>query len=65
MFWPMIAIALGFLGLVVLAFFAVRVFVEVRRLGAQVTETSRQISAASNDLERAAEGMARAGREAL
>ncbi|MBC9715486.1 hypothetical protein H9Y04_23335 [Streptomyces sp. TRM66268-LWL] len=65
MLWPMIAIALGFLGLVVLAFFAVRVFVEVRRLGAQVAETSRKITAASSDLERAAAAMARAGRESL
>ncbi|NGO75342.1 hypothetical protein G6045_06570 [Streptomyces sp. YC504] len=65
MLWPMIAIALGFLGLVVLAFFAVRVFVEVRRLGAQVAETSRKISVAANDLERAAADMSRTGREVL
>lgn len=65
MLWPMIAIALGFLGLVVLAFFAVRVFVEVRRLGAQVAETSRKISVAANDLERAATDMSRTGREVL
>ncbi|WP_199548786.1 hypothetical protein [Streptomyces sp. N35] len=65
MLWPMIAIALGFLGLMVLAFFAVRVFVEVRRLGTQVAETSRKISVAANDLERAATDMSRTGREVL
>ena len=36
MFWPMLAIALGFLGLAVLGVLAVRVFVEAQRLGRQV-----------------------------
>ncbi|KJY46415.1 membrane protein [Streptomyces sp. NRRL S-444] len=49
MLWPMLAIALGFLGLAVLAVLAVRVFVEVR------------IADASGDLERAATDLARAG----
>lgn len=38
MLWPMFAIALGFLGLAVLAVLAVRVFVEVRRLSCQVAD---------------------------
>ncbi|MBZ4016441.1 MULTISPECIES: hypothetical protein [Streptomyces] len=54
MLWPMIAIALGFLGLAVLGVLAVRVFVEVRRLARQVDETSRRIQYAAQDLERAA-----------
>ncbi|MCX5202297.1 hypothetical protein OG897_12655 [Streptomyces sp. NBC_00237] len=64
MFWPMLAIALGFLGLAVLGVLAVRVFVEVRRLGRQVAESSRRITVAAEDLERSAEGLARTG-EAL
>lgn len=62
MLWPMIAIALGFLGLAVLSVLAVRVFVEVRRLSGQVERASRRISEASADLERAAADLARAGR---
>ncbi|MFI8997983.1 hypothetical protein [Streptomyces sp. NPDC053542] len=54
MLWPMIAIALGFLGLAVLGVLAVRVFVEVRRLARQVDETSRRIQYAAQNLERAA-----------
>ncbi|WP_052867441.1 hypothetical protein [Streptomyces niger] len=54
MLWPMIAIALGFLGLAVLGVLAVRVFVEVRRLARQVDHTSRRIQQAAQDLERAA-----------
>ncbi len=61
MFWPMLAIALGFLGLVVLGVLAVRVFVEVRRLGRQVAESSQRITVAAEDLERSAEGLARTG----
>ncbi|CAM5569032.1 membrane protein [Streptomyces spiroverticillatus] len=64
MFWPMLAISLGFLGLAVLGVLAVRVFVEVRRLGRQVAESSQRITLAAEDLERSAEGLARTG-EAL
>ncbi|MET8578479.1 MULTISPECIES: hypothetical protein [unclassified Streptomyces] len=62
MFWAMLAVALGFLGLTVLAFFAVRVFVEARRLGAQVEDSARRIGGAAADLEEAAERTARAAR---
>ncbi|MFD3540633.1 hypothetical protein ACFWUQ_14160 [Streptomyces sp. NPDC058662] len=62
MLWPMIAIALGFLGVAVLGVLAVRVYVEVRRLTDQVARASRRISDASGDLERAAADLARAGR---
>ncbi|MET9609815.1 hypothetical protein ABZZ17_32920 [Streptomyces sp. NPDC006512] len=61
MLWPMLAIALGFLGVAVLSVLAVRVFVEVRRLSGQVAEASRRITEASGDLERAASDLARAG----
>ncbi|MET9775043.1 hypothetical protein ABZ023_12410 [Streptomyces sp. NPDC006367] len=59
MFWPMFAVAVGFLGLVVLAVFAVRVFVEARRLGLQVTDAAHRINRAAADLERAAQSAAR------
>jgi hypothetical protein len=59
MFWPMFAVAVGFLGLAVLAVFAVRVFVEAQRLGRQVTESASRINRAAADLERAAESAAR------
>ncbi|MEU5363638.1 hypothetical protein ABZ354_09115 [Streptomyces sp. NPDC005925] len=59
MFWPMFAIAVGFLGLLVLAVFAVRVFVEAERLGRQVTDSARRINRAAEDLERAAQSTAR------
>ncbi|GAA3179039.1 MULTISPECIES: hypothetical protein [Streptomyces] len=64
MFWPMFAIALGFLGLVVLGVLAVRVFVEAERLGRQVTDSARRISRAAEELERASAGAARSA-EAL
>ncbi|MBO7935603.1 hypothetical protein ABZX99_26340 [Streptomyces antibioticus] len=54
MFWPMFAVAMGFLGLAVLTVFAARVFLEARRLGHQVTESARRINRAAEDLERAA-----------
>ncbi|MDT0611276.1 MULTISPECIES: hypothetical protein [Streptomyces] len=60
MFWPMFAVAVGFLGLVVLAVLAVRVFVEAQRLGRQVTDSARRINRAAEDLERATESAARA-----
>lgn len=62
MLWPMFAIALGFLGLAVLAVLALRVFVEVRRLSVRVADAGRRIADASGDLERAASDLARAGR---
>ncbi|WP_030017445.1 hypothetical protein [Streptomyces monomycini] len=61
MLWPMIAIALGFLGLAVLGVLAVRVFVEVRRLARQVGQTSERIQRAAEDLERAATPLAARG----
>lgn len=61
MFWPMLAIALGFLGIAVLGVLAVRVFVEVQRLGRQVTLTTRRIHRAAEDLERAATDLAATG----
>ncbi|MFG2880840.1 hypothetical protein ACGFYV_00630 [Streptomyces sp. NPDC048297] len=59
MFWPMFAVAVGFLGLAVLGVLAVRVFLEARRLGAQVADSARRINRAAEDLERAAVGAAR------
>ncbi|MER6069103.1 hypothetical protein ACFYZB_08865 [Streptomyces sp. NPDC001852] len=60
MFWPMCAVALGFLGLAVLGVLAVRVFLEARRLGLQVADSARRINRAAEDLERAAGRAARA-----
>ncbi|MET7613800.1 hypothetical protein [Streptomyces seoulensis] len=60
MFWPMFAVAMGFLGLAVLGVLAVRVFVAARRLGLQVADSGRRISRAAEDLERAAVNTARA-----
>ncbi|MBV7695383.1 hypothetical protein [Streptomyces sp. TRM70350] len=60
MFWPMFAVAVGFLGIAVLGVLAVRVFVEAQRLGRQVTESARRINRAAEDLERAAVSTARA-----
>ncbi|MEU8586274.1 hypothetical protein AB0C59_04595 [Streptomyces sp. NPDC048664] len=60
MFWPMLAVALGFLGLAVLGVLAVRVFVETRRLGRQVADSARRIDRAAEDLERATVRAARA-----
>ncbi|MEU6290057.1 hypothetical protein ACWEDZ_06975 [Streptomyces sp. NPDC005047] len=59
MFWPMLAVALGFLGLAVLTVFAVKVFVETQRLARQVTDSARRIGRAADDLERATESAAR------
>ncbi|MEU2335629.1 hypothetical protein ABZ770_15440 [Streptomyces sp. NPDC006654] len=59
MFWAMVAVAVGFVGLSVLGVLAVRVFLEARRLGAQVTESARRINRAAEDLERAAGSAAR------
>ncbi|MFD5799165.1 hypothetical protein ACFWIO_37705 [Streptomyces diastatochromogenes] len=54
MFWPMFAVAVGFLGLAVVGVLAVRVFLEARRLGEQVSASARRINRAAEDLERAA-----------
>ncbi|WP_217130289.1 hypothetical protein [Streptomyces sp. AC558_RSS880] len=59
MFWPMFAVTVGFLGLLVLGVLAVRVFVEAERLGRQVTDSARRISRAAEDLERASASTAR------
>lgn len=59
MFWAMFAVAMGFMGLVVLGVLAVRVFLEAQRLGAQVTESARRINRAAEDLERATGSAAR------
>ncbi|MFF8503398.1 hypothetical protein ACF07L_22475 [Streptomyces anulatus] len=61
MFWPMLAIALGFLGIAVLGVLGIKVFVEARRLGRQVTVTTERINRASEDLERAANRLAATG----
>ncbi|MFI8932021.1 hypothetical protein ACIG3E_30670 [Streptomyces sp. NPDC053474] len=63
MFWAMLAVTMGFCGLAVLGVFAIKVFVEAQRLGRQVTETTRRINRAAEDLERAAAGVARASRD--
>ncbi|MER5366893.1 hypothetical protein [Streptomyces sp. NPDC002722] len=64
MFWPMLAIALGFLGIAVLGVLAVKVFIEAQRLGRQVMRTTQRINRAAEDLERAATDLAATG-EAL
>ncbi|MFJ8761259.1 hypothetical protein [Streptomyces cyaneofuscatus] len=61
MFWPMLAIALGFLGVAVLGVLAIKVFVEAQRLGRQVTTTTERINQASEDLERVATRLAATG----
>lgn len=61
MFWPMLAIALGFLGIAVLGVLAIRVFIEVQRLGHQVTRTTERINRAAEDLEHAATDLAATG----
>ncbi|MEU6091057.1 hypothetical protein ABZ865_30645 [Streptomyces sp. NPDC047085] len=60
MFWPMFAVAVGFLGLAVLGVLAVRVFLQARRLGLQVADSARRINRAAEELERAAVSAARA-----
>ncbi|MEU6842381.1 hypothetical protein ABZ930_10980 [Streptomyces sp. NPDC046716] len=65
MFWAMVSVAVGFVGLAVLAFFAVKVFIEAERLGSQVADTTRQINRAAEELEQAAVSAARAGGDAV
>jgi len=59
MFWAMVAVAVGFLGLAVLGVLAVWVFLEARRLGLQVTDAAQRINRAAEDLEKAAVSTAR------
>ncbi|MEU9749760.1 MULTISPECIES: hypothetical protein [Streptomyces] len=61
MFWPMLAIALGFCGIVVLGVLAIRVFVEAQRLGHQVAATTGRINRAAEELELAATHLAKTG----
>ncbi len=62
MFWPMLAIALGFLGVAVLGVLGIKVFVEAQRLGfKQVSATTERINRASEDLEQAATRLAATG----
>ncbi|MFD0371780.1 MULTISPECIES: hypothetical protein [unclassified Streptomyces] len=61
MFWPMLAIALGFLGIAVLGVLGIKVFLEAQRLGRQVARTTQRIQQAAEDLEKAAVGLARTG----
>ncbi|MBT2442266.1 hypothetical protein J7E93_19575 [Streptomyces sp. ISL-36] len=61
MFWPMLAIALGFLGIAVLGVLGIKVFVEAQRLGRQVVHTTERINRAAEDLEKAAGDLARTG----
>ncbi|MEU8758276.1 hypothetical protein [Streptomyces sp. NPDC048659] len=61
MFWPMLAIALGFLGIAVLGALGIKVFLEAQRLGRQVADTTQRINRAAEELERAAGDLARTG----
>lgn len=61
MFWPMLAIALGFLGIAVLGVLAIRVFIEAQRLGRQVTHATERINRAAEELEIAAVDLTEAG----
>ncbi|MFD5626816.1 MULTISPECIES: hypothetical protein [unclassified Streptomyces] len=59
MFWPMFAVAVGFLGIAVIGVLAVRVFLEAERLGRQVADSADRIGRAAEDLERSAVTTAR------
>lgn len=61
MLWPMLAVALGFLGIAVLGVLGIRVFIEAQRLGRQVTDATQRLGSAADDLERAATGLVRTG----
>jgi hypothetical protein len=62
MLWPMLAVALGFCGIAVLAVLAVRVALEVRRLARQVRESSQRLTLAAENLEQAAVPLAATAR---
>ncbi|AEM86022.1 hypothetical protein [Streptomyces violaceusniger] len=53
MLWPMLALALAFCGIAVLAVLSARVYAEVRGLARQVSDSSQRITRAAEDLERA------------
>lgn len=61
MFWPMLHLTLAFCGVAVVAVFAVRVGIEVRRFSAAVGDSSERIARAAADLERAAVPLSRHG----
>ncbi|QDY75975.1 hypothetical protein [Streptomyces qinzhouensis] len=61
MFWPVLAIVLGFAGIAVLGTLGIRVFVEAQRLGREVARATERIGQASENLERAAGNLARDG----
>ncbi|MFK8907222.1 hypothetical protein [Streptomyces sp. YS-3] len=61
MFWPMTAIAVGFLSIAVLGVLAIKVFVEAQRLGRQVADTTRKINSAAEELESAAVALSGTG----
>ncbi|MEU7027456.1 hypothetical protein ACF065_09870 [Streptomyces sp. NPDC015232] len=61
MFWPMLAVALGFLGIAVLGVLGIKVFLEAQRLGRHVARATDRIQQVSEDLERAALDLARTG----
>ncbi|WP_406859865.1 hypothetical protein ABZO31_05670 [Streptomyces sp. HUAS MG47] len=61
MFWPMLAVALGFLGIAVLGVLGIKVFLEAQRLGRQVADTTERINRAAEDLENAATTLSRTG----
>ncbi|MEV5507237.1 hypothetical protein [Streptomyces orinoci] len=58
MFWPMTAIALGFCGIAALGVLTARVLVQVRRLAREIDVSSRRITRATEELERAATPLA-------
>jgi hypothetical protein len=61
MFWPMVHLALAFLGVAVLGVFGVLVAVRVRRFSLAVADSSERIARAAEELERAAVPLARRG----
>jgi hypothetical protein len=61
MLWPMLAVVLGFCGIALLGVLAVRVALEVRRLGLQVAASSARITRAAEELERSATSLVGTG----
>jgi hypothetical protein len=61
MLWPMLAVVLGFCGIALLGVLAVRVALEVRRLGRQVSLASARITRAAADLEHSATSLVSTG----
>ncbi|WP_234313991.1 hypothetical protein [Streptomyces sp. NBRC 109706] len=58
MFWPMLQVALAFVGTAVLGVLAVRVGLEVRRLSRAVGDGAERISRATEQLEQSAAPLA-------